>query len=202
METPEVVIELEDYITALDRALAFHGHICPGMYNGVKMALGARQILGLPSYPDKNLIVVTETDRCITDALMITTGCRLGRKTLKFRDIGKFAATFVLLGQNVSFRLCQKDGIVRRAMNKLEEEGIDYHDHQKGAAAFLEVPFFEHFSLQSAEVAFAKEDLPGRLEIKVNCDNCAETVMDNRHVIFSGQKLCKTCRNLLQCCGD
>ena len=35
-----------------------------------------------------------EIDRCATDAIAVVTGCRLGKRALKFRDFGKMAATF------------------------------------------------------------------------------------------------------------
>ena len=35
-----------------------------------------------------------EIDRCATDAVPIVTGCRMGKRALKFRDFGKVAATF------------------------------------------------------------------------------------------------------------
>ena len=43
----------------------------------------------------KRLITFVEIDRCATDAVGVVTGCRLGKRALKFRDWGKVAATFV-----------------------------------------------------------------------------------------------------------
>ena len=43
----------------------------------------------------KRLVTYVEIDRCATDAIGMVTGCRLGKRTLKFRDWGKMAATFV-----------------------------------------------------------------------------------------------------------
>ena len=194
MNLPQIKISLEDYIAGLDRALEFHGHICPGMYNGVKMAMGAMQILGLKEFPDRDLVVITETDRCITDALMIITGCRFGRKTMKFRDVGKFAATFALIDGKKGVRISQNDGMVKRAMKPIEEAGIDYHDHHKSAFAFLEIPFYEHFSVTKNEISFSDDDLPGKLKTKVICSRCHETVLDNRHLVEENLPICRDCK--------
>jgi FmdE, Molybdenum formylmethanofuran dehydrogenase operon len=43
----------------------------------------------------KRIVTFVEIDRCATDAVMVVTGCRLGKRALKFRDWGKMAATFV-----------------------------------------------------------------------------------------------------------
>ena len=43
----------------------------------------------------KRLVTYVEIDRCATDAIALVTGCRLGKRALKFRDWGKMAATFV-----------------------------------------------------------------------------------------------------------
>ena len=85
----------------LPKAEAAHGHMCPGQILGVRMALLGLRSLGIgdPLGADrKRLVTFVEIDRCATDAIGLVTGCRLGKRTLKFRDWGKMAATFVDLG--------------------------------------------------------------------------------------------------------
>src|SRR3978361_2296512 len=79
-----------------------HGHLCAGQILGVRMAmlgcakLGINDPRGLNSTRDrKRLVTFVEIDRCATDAIAVVTGCRLGKRALKFRDWGKMAATFV-----------------------------------------------------------------------------------------------------------
>ncbi len=62
------------------------------------MAMLGLELLGIedPKGRDrKRLITFVEIDRCMTDAIGVVTGCRLGKRALKFRDWGKVAATFV-----------------------------------------------------------------------------------------------------------
>ena len=68
---------------------------------GVRLAmLGTGQKLGIEDprgnkEDRKRLVTFVEIDRCATDAISVVTGCRLGKRALKFRDWGKMAATFV-----------------------------------------------------------------------------------------------------------
>jgi formylmethanofuran dehydrogenase subunit E len=75
-----------------------HGHLCAGQILGVRMAMLGLAKLGIddPRGKDrKRLVTFVEIDRCATDAIGVVTGCRLGKRALKFRDWGKMAATFV-----------------------------------------------------------------------------------------------------------
>src|ERR687883_1159026 len=75
-----------------------HGHLCAGQLLGVRMALLGCRLIGIedPRGADrKNLIVWVEIDRCMADAVSAVTGVRLGKRSLKFLDYGKVAATFL-----------------------------------------------------------------------------------------------------------
>ena len=50
-----------------------------------------------------------EIDRCATDAVAVVTGCRLGKRALKFRDWGKVAATFVDVNNGKAIRIAAKE---------------------------------------------------------------------------------------------
>ena len=79
----------EPFDALLEQAEAAHGHMCAGQVLGVRMALLGLRILGIedPLGADrKRLITYVEIDRCATDAIGLVTGCRLGKRTLKFRD--------------------------------------------------------------------------------------------------------------------
>ena len=89
---------MESFDEYLIKAKAAHGHLCAGQILGVRMALLGLKRLGIgdPQGADrKRLVTYVEIDRCATDAIGLVTGCRLGKRALKFRDWGKMAATFV-----------------------------------------------------------------------------------------------------------
>src|SRR5258708_39970133 len=57
----------------------------------------------------KRVITFVEIDRCATDAIMVVTGCRLGKRALKFRDWGKMAATFIDLESGKAIRVAARE---------------------------------------------------------------------------------------------
>jgi formylmethanofuran dehydrogenase subunit E len=91
----ELVNSRDEYLHDAEQA---HGHLCAGQILGVRMAMLGLARLGIedPRGKDrKRLVTFVEIDRCATDAIAVVTGCRLGKRALKFRDWGKMAATFV-----------------------------------------------------------------------------------------------------------
>src|SRR5215213_5450821 len=105
-----------DYLGDLDGLISecgsLHGHVCPGQVLGVRMAVLGCQLTGVvdPRGVDrKKLFVWVEIDRCVTDAITAVTGVRLGKRSLKFLDYGKVAATFLNLEAKLSFRIVAKD---------------------------------------------------------------------------------------------
>ena len=105
----------EEYVSLAEQA---HGHICAGQILGLRMAIYGVKLLGIddPAGKDrKRLITFVEIDRCVTDAVSVVTGCRLGKRALKFRDFGKVAATFCDLQEDRAVRLVAKESSKQRA---------------------------------------------------------------------------------------
>src|SRR5579859_6061595 len=100
---------LDEY---LGEAAQAHGHLCAGQVLGVRMAMLGLKQLGIddPRGKDrKRLVTYVEIDRCATDAVGVVTGCRLGKRALKFRDWGKVAATFVDVTTGKAVRVAAKE---------------------------------------------------------------------------------------------
>jgi formylmethanofuran dehydrogenase subunit E len=75
-----------------------HGNLCPGTLLGLRMAVLGCALVGIedPRGADRNKLVVwIEIDRWLADSVEAVTGARLGKRTLKFLDYGKLAATFL-----------------------------------------------------------------------------------------------------------
>ena len=88
------------YLEKLEKAVAYHGHLCSGQAIGVKMALYAIELLDLGVKDDyKNLKVYVETDRCIADSIMTVTGCKVGKRRFVLLDYGKTACTYYEIGR-------------------------------------------------------------------------------------------------------
>src|SRR5512140_3222516 len=100
---------LDEFLTDAEIA---HGHLCAGQVLGVRMAMLGLEKLGIedPRGKDrKRLVTYVEIDRCATDAVAVVTGCRLGKRALKFRDWGKMAATFIDLESGRAFRIAARE---------------------------------------------------------------------------------------------
>src|SRR5580698_7251172 len=96
----------------LEEARIAHGHLCAGQVLGVRLAMLGCARLGIeqPRGRDrKRLVTFVEIDRCATDAIGVVTGCRLGKRALKFRDWGKMAATFVDVSTGRAIRIAAKE---------------------------------------------------------------------------------------------
>ena len=68
-----------------------HGHLSPGPVLGVRMAMTGCRAVGIDDPKNtRDLTVYAEIDRCATDAIQSVTGCKLGKRTLRFLDYGKW----------------------------------------------------------------------------------------------------------------
>lgn len=177
----------------LDESLQIHGHLCPGQVLGVRMSLLGLELLGIddPKGRDrKKLIIFVEIDRCGTDAIQSVTGCSLGKRSLKFLDFGKMAATFVNMETGRAVRILAKEESKDKAKNYFPE----IHDKYKcQLEAYKVMPDEELFEWNDVKVEIPDEDMPGRPKRRIKCEKCGEYVQDNRDVRLDGKLICKAC---------
>jgi len=184
---------MESLDELLQKAEVAHGHICAGQILGVRMALLGLQSLGIdePRGADrKRLATFVEIDRCATDAIGMVTGCRLGKRTLKFRDWGKMAATFVEIATGHGVR------IVALENSRELAQTLYPHITGKGAqqmAAYRELPDEQLFSVQHVRVQVDPAELPGQRGDRFQCPRCGEGVNFGRFAEVDGERLCLSC---------
>ena len=177
----------------LHLAEAAHGHLCAGQVLGVRMAmLGCRRLdIEDPRGKDrKRLVTFVEIDRCATDAIGVVTGCRLGKRALKFRDWGKMAATFIDLPSGRALRIAAKESSKARARELYPE--ID-NKNQQQMRAYREMPDEELFSEQWVEVALDAKEFPGYKGERIACEECGEGINYDRFIQRAGRTLCLAC---------
>ncbi len=180
--------ELEHYIRAASR----NGRPPrPGIILGIRMALaalGRLKIAGL-AHHTRSLVVVVETERCLPDAIELATGCRLGNRTLKLRDMGKMAATFVDLVTNRAVRVAARESANRKALELYptveREEAL--------SLAYRKLSEEELFDVAFVKVQLRPEDLPGYRAPRIFCDRCGEGVAFRREVRIGDRVLCAAC---------
>lgn len=78
-----------------ERAVAFHGHACPGLAIGCRMVFEAAAHLDISRRStDEEIVCVTESDACCVDAAQAVLGCTLGKGNLLLKLRGKAAMSF------------------------------------------------------------------------------------------------------------
>jgi formylmethanofuran dehydrogenase subunit E len=173
-----------------------HGHLCAGQVLGVRMAMLGCARLGIvdPRGKDrKRLVTFVEIDRCATDAIGVVTGCRLGKRALKFRDWGKMAATFVDLASGRAVRISARESS-KEAARKLHPE-IE-NKNQQQMLAYRELPDEVLFTEQWVQVAVVPKELPGYKGQRTVCSICGEGINYERYTLRDGQKVCHGCASL------
>jgi formylmethanofuran dehydrogenase subunit E len=185
---------MKDFQTLLQSSAAAHGHQCPGQVVGVRMAMLGCRLIGLdePTRRDqiKKLIVYVEMDRCTADAVAHVTGVKLGRRSLKFKDYGIMAATFVNLETGNAFRVVSTEEA--RSLTVAYAPEISEKSARQ-LEAYKRMPDSVLFRVQQVKVKINDCDLPGPTRYKVPCSRCGQVVRDRREVIENGQALCKPC---------
>jgi len=177
----------------LEEANQAHGHLCAGQVLGVRMALCGLQELGIedPRGRDrKRLVTYVEIDRCATDAIGVVTGCRLGKRALKFRDWGKMAATFVDLETGRAIRVAARESSKDLA-RQLHPE-LDNKNAQQ-MLAYRELSNDDLFTMQWVTVEVGPQEMPGFKGERIACDQCGEGINYHREVLREGRTLCRAC---------
>jgi len=181
---------LEEYLQDAERA---HGHLCAGQVLGVRMAMFGLKQLGIedPQGMDrKRLVTFVEIDRCATDAVAVVTGCRLGKRALKFRDWGKVAATFVDVASGKAVRIAAKESSKALARSLHPEIA---NKNQQQMLAYREMRDDDLFDLQWVKVDLPPEEFPGYKGERVVCEKCGEGINFRREVRRNGKVRCRAC---------
>ncbi len=186
------MLSLDEYLHEAEQA---HGHLCAGQVLGVRLAMLGLEKLGIEDprgnkEDRKRLVTFAEIDRCATDAISLVTGCRLGKRALKFRDWGKMAATFVDLSTGKAIRIAAKESskTLARAMHPEIES-----KNQQQMLAYREMPEDDLFTQQWVKVELAAEELPGYKGERIVCAECGEGISFRREVVRDGRVLCRSC---------
>ena len=177
-------MEHEDEIT-FDEVAAFHGHVCPGLAMGYRMARGALGQLADVRATDEELVAIVENDACGVDALQYLSGCTFGKGNLIFRDHGKQVYTLVhrASGRAVRVTTAESEGMKRR--QAAGREGRDEWVQWLLAAPDEEVVTVEEVEVAPPEYA--------QIRRSITCAFCGERAMETRARVREGQVACIPC---------
>lgn len=184
-----------------EKAVDFHGHVCPGLAVGYRSAELALEKLGASRSADEELVAIVENDACGTDALQVLTGCTFGKGNFFFLDYGKQVYTIASRARQKTVRVAVKHlafhnpeySRLRAAVNSgiaSEEEKKEYQVLQKQHIRNILESGEDCF-----EISFVELKMPDRAVIRksVTCEGCGEAVMETRTVSLEGKTLCIPC---------
>jgi len=186
-------------------AVAFHGHVCPGLAMGYRAAEIGLERLCSGRSEDEELVVITETDACGVDAIQVLTGCTAGKGNLIFKDHGKHAFTFinrrtgtaVRVATNPSFNVDTLDPALAPLRARVmqgkatDEEHAEFHERvHRIVDAIMEVPADEHFTIREADAAIPER---ARIFSSVPCAKCGEMTAESRIRFEDGKLVCYAC---------
>ena len=173
--------EREGMNARYDDLIAFHGHSCPGLALGYRMANAALTFLSQARAVDEELVAIVENDACGVDALQCLTGCTFGKGNLIFKDYGK----------NVYTLYCRQSGKGVRVVFNVGDVPKDIrHNRNQVINWLLTAPEEEVVSLKEVHI---NEPEPARITDLVKCEFCGEDVMETRTRKLNGKPACIPC---------
>ncbi len=175
---------MPDRVPDFSEVAAFHGHTCPGLAMGYRVALAALEWLRTDRAPDEEIVAIAENRSCAVDALQYVLGTTLGKGNLLIEDWGKHGYTIYL----------RASGDGRRFFFSLPES-LRQLDRPELVRAILEAPTEDLLA-----VGPPAEPLSPRAQIlpSVPCAECGEATMESALTAFEGRRVCRPCLRQLR----
>ncbi|MBP7230753.1 MAG: hypothetical protein KBA28_02385 [Syntrophaceae bacterium] len=188
----------------LQKCVEFHGHICPGLIYGYRVAKEAMRLMNLSRSRDEEVVAVCENDSCAVDALQVLLGTVAGKGNLIISDFGKNAYTVLSRTGKRAYRFSRRTGYAyaggdRKAFEQLEAAvaaNTASEEDQKKLKSLkindlLQRPFDEIFT--TCEAPFAEPPY-APLAPSEPCAVCGEMTMKTKMTLMdSGEGVCGPC---------
>ena len=161
--------------------ISFHGHSCPGLAIGYRMATAAMEELALLRAEDEEIVAIVENNACGVDALQCVTGCTFGKGNLVFHDYGKNVYTLYARFSGKGVRVLFHGEGIPEGMSENRGRLVDWIlKAQKEAVLEL-----KEVSVDEPAHAHVRES--------VTCAFCQERVMETRIQNVQGKPACIPC---------
>lgn len=160
-----------------EKAVAFHGHECPGLAIGVRASEAAIEKLAISFADDEQVVCISENDACGVDAVSILLGCTVGKGNLNFHLTGKMAFNFYQRSSQQSLRIYFKPSMQADDRSVLQQ-------------MILAAPLHEIFTIEETKLPFPP--LAKRFKSMI-CSACQEHTAENRIRHMDGKLYCLDC---------
>jgi formylmethanofuran dehydrogenase subunit E len=184
----------------LQAAIQFHGHLCPGLALGYRVAKAALRELKAARPQDEELVAIVENDSCAVDAIQFITGCTFGKGNFIFRDYGKHVYTFFNRATGKGVRISEDyrgfDADPRfDALKKRQDAGEDVAAERKAylmekTEAILKSEDRELMTMTSITSLPPEE---AKIRGSAHCAACGEKFMESRGRVKNGMIVCIPC---------
>lgn len=189
---------------SFDEVVAFHGHSCPGLALGYRVARTALKVMKVKkSSEDEELVAIVENDSCAVDAVQVMTGCTFGKGNLLYRDYGKQVYTFLRRPSGEAVRISvefpppaeseeEKEMWKRYTGGDRSEEVLKavHHRKAKRTKAILEASESELMKITRMNIPLPPE---ARIYQSVTCEICGEKMAEPRARVRNGKVVCIPC---------
>jgi len=188
-----------------NEVVRFHGHVCPGLAIGYRVAQAAARELELDRAKDEELVAVVENDACGVDAIQYMLGCTFGKGNLIHRDWGKHAFTIIRRDTGQGVRIVAD---FHRPMDEDQEELSRVLERiRQGVATQEEQARWKSYQGKKVKmmldepedgflkITFVKPEIPSKARVagSIHCDECGEKVMSTKTVKKDGRNYCIPC---------
>ena len=161
--------------------ISFHGHSCPGLAIGYRMAKAGMDFLAGSRSADEEIVAIVENNACGVDALQCLTGCTFGKGNFIFRDYGKHVFTLYDRKSRKGMRVALK---LRNVPDDIR------NDKDRFISWLLSAPEGDIVSVREVNI---DEPEPARIMQSVNCEFCGEGVMESRTRKVGDKTACIPC---------
>ena len=178
----------------------FHGHLCPGLALGYRVAKAALRELNADRPQDEELVAVVENDSCAADAIQFITGATFGKGNLIFRDYGKHVYTFFNRRTSKGVRIAEdfrgfESDSRYGELKKRQQEGEDVSREMTEfkmdkVAAILRADDKDFLKIEPASTPLPSS---ARIRASVRCALCGERFMESRARVTGGKIVCISC---------
>jgi formylmethanofuran dehydrogenase subunit E len=189
---------------SFEEVVGFHGHSCPGLALGYRVARAAlREMKRNSISEDEELVAIVENNSCAVDAIQVVSGCTFGKGNLIFRDYGKQAYTFLMRPSGEALRI----SIDFTAPEETEEEKGMWKRYSRGdrspevikavqnrkakkTKAILDAAEDELLKVIRVSISLPPE---AKLYQSISCTGCGEKVAEPKARLKDGKIVCIPC---------
>ncbi len=173
-------------------AIDLHGHLAPGIALGLRMSEISLSRMNTKK-GDKHLVGISETARCLADAMQAASGCTLGHGSAFVEDYGKLALTLGDVRTGKGVRVALKDEANKHStlMNKwMMRLGKLSHEEEEDLGMQLLDMEERHFLIQDVEISRGQNFEKSRI---VTCKICGELIPESLTERKGIEIYCKSC---------